>query len=151
RERPRARICLPLLHHAERAALDIAQHDPGHLALPDVEVGRAQSAQPCGDLLLLRPAAQIEMQPLRGGIALGDAGEAEIEVGLPVDVQPRLEEHWRVGERGGAESRLPEAAEAAGVEGVDAEVLEEHPVSLRGAPAQPTPSCARGSTMRWER
>src|SRR5699024_1128704 len=102
-----------------------------HLALADVEVARPQPAQPSRDLLLRGPAEQVEVQALRGAVRLRNAGEAQIQVGLPVDVQPGLEDPRLVGKGGGAERLLPEASEAAGIEGVDAEVLEEHPVTLR--------------------
>src|SRR5690606_15210785 len=99
-----------------------AEHDPRRLPLTDVEVACAQPAQPRGDLLLRGAAPQVEVQALRRAVRLRHPGEAQVQVRLPVDVEPGLEDFRLVGERGGAERRLPEAAEAAGVEGVDAEV-----------------------------
>src|SRR5690606_41649015 len=70
------------------------------------------------------------MEPLRGVVACRDAGEAQVEVGVAVDAQPGLEDVGRIGESGGAEGRLPEAAQALRVQGVDAEELEVHPATL---------------------
>src|SRR5690625_5454373 len=66
-------------HHAERVALDVAEHDPRHLALADVQVARAQLPQTLRDLQLPRAAEQVQVEALRFRRPVRDGLEAQVE------------------------------------------------------------------------
>ena len=102
------------LHHAERVALDVAEHHPRHVALADVDVAGAEPEQPLDHLGLTVVAVQVEVEPLRLGRRLRDLLEAQVEHRAAVDGEPGLEHVRLVGELLAAERRLPEAAQTCG-------------------------------------
>ncbi len=127
-----------ILHHAAGIALRVGEHHPGHVALADVEVSRAQAEQSIDLLGLAGAAGEVDVEPRRLGPRLGDTREAQVEHRSALDGEPRLEDVRLVGQPLGADHRLPEPAQPLRLDGVDDEVLQVHEPTVGGSRRRPS-------------
>ena len=130
RDRAGVDVRRALLHHAERVALWVGEHHPWHQPLADVGGAGAQCEQPLDHRLLLLAAPEVEVESLWLNGWLRHPLEAQVEHRAVGYCQPGLERVRLVGQRLGAQRRLPEPAERRRVDGVDDDVLQVHVLSV---------------------